>query len=249
LIQKLSTMWKKHKGVTLIELLLVILLIGIFSGFAIPNVNKWIIDRQVKKEVYEFVGEINEMKSKVMGGQYPLAMVKWSAYSKRTRKYASLKKYYMTHEDFFTYYRDSKTSDRAREGCDDGITLAVFATKLQKYQQLEDFTTEKMRHWPDIHMCISNDGSKRATKKGSNSHTLLTQNDPVTGDAISRVILCSVKNTTNDKSSDHCNDSNKKDYRYLLTWDRFVNIKIYKYSKTKDKWCDGPNCYSSGAFK
>jgi prepilin-type N-terminal cleavage/methylation domain-containing protein len=236
-------MRKKHKGVTLIELLIVILLIGIFSGFAIPNVNKWIIDRQVKKEVYEFVGEINEMKSKVMGGQYPLAMIRWTTYS---NKYASLKKYYMTHEDFFTFYRT--TSANARAGCDDGITLATDTIKFQKYQQLADFTAEKIRHWPDIHMCISNDGSKRATKVGSNSTTLLTQNDPVTDDAISRVILCSIKNTTAG-GSNRCNDSNKKDYRYLLTWDRFVNIKIYKYSKTKDKWCDGTNCYSNGAFK
>mgnify|MGYP003729278641 CR=1 FL=1 len=236
-------MWKKHKGVTLIELLLVILLIGIFSGFAIPNVNKWIIDRQVKKEVYEFVGEINEMKSKVMGGQYPLAMVRWTTYS---NQYASLKKYYMTHEDFFTFYRT--TSHYSRWGCDDGITLATDAIKLQKYQQLADFTTEKIRHWPDIHMCISNDGSKMATKKGGGTKSLLTHNDPVTDVAISRVILCSIKNTTTG-GSNRCNDSNKKDYRYLLTWDRFVNIKIYKYSKTKDKWCDGTNCYSNGAFK
>ena len=91
------------------------LLIGITSAIAIPNINDWITDRKVKKEVYKFVGEINEMKSKVMGGQYPLAMVRWTAYS---NQYASLKKYYMTHEDFFTHYRT--TSDYARWGCDDG---------------------------------------------------------------------------------------------------------------------------------
>ena len=153
----------------------------------------------------------------------------------------------MTHEDFFTFYRDPKTGG-ARFGCDDGITFATGAIKLQKYQQLADFTTEKIRHWPDIHMCISNDGSKQATKVGSNSSNLLTQNDPATGVAISRVILCSIKNTTAG-GSNRCNDSNKKDYRYLVTWDRFVNIKIYKYNKKKDEWCDGTNCYSYGAFK
>ena len=237
-------MWKNYKGFSLVELLLVILLIGITSAIAIPNINNWITDRQVKKEVYKFVGEINEMKSKVMGGQYPLAMVRWSTYS---NKYASLKKYYMTHEDFFTFYRDPKTGG-ARWGCDDGITLAEGANKFQKYQKLADFTTEEIHHWPDIHMCISSDGSKQATKKGSNSSNLLTQNDPATGVSISRVILCSIKNTTAG-GSNRCNDSNKKDYRYLVTWDRFVNIKIYKYNKKKDEWCDGTNCYSYGAFK
>ena len=152
----------------------------------------------------------------------------------------------MTQEDFFTFYRT--TSHNARWGCDDGITLATDAIKFQKYQKLADFTTEEIRHWPDIHMCISNDGSKQATKKGVGTHTLLTQNDPATGVSISRVILCSIKNTTTG-GSNRCNDSNKKDYRYLVTWDRFVNIKIYKYNKKKDEWCDGTNCYSYGAFK
>ena len=127
------------------------------------------------------------------------------------------------------------------------MTLATDAIKFQKYQRLADFTTKEIRHWPNIHLCISNDGSKKGVKSGKNSSNLLPRMTGVF--QIGRVILCSTKNTTKPGGSNRCNDSNKKDYRYLVTWDRFVNIKIYKYNKKKDEWCDGTNCYSYGAFK
>ena len=71
-------MWKNHKGFSLIELLLVILLIGILSGVAIPNINNWLKDRQVKKEVYSLVAYINEKKSQVMSGKYPIVQFNWT---------------------------------------------------------------------------------------------------------------------------------------------------------------------------
>ena len=66
---------KIAKGFTLLELLVVIAILGVFTVIAYPNVTKWITDREVKKEVYDFVAEINEMKSKVSNGEYALAMI------------------------------------------------------------------------------------------------------------------------------------------------------------------------------
>ena len=66
---------KTIKAFTLLELLVVIAILGVFTVIAFPNVTKWITDREVKKEVYDFVAEINEMKSKVSNGKYALAMV------------------------------------------------------------------------------------------------------------------------------------------------------------------------------
>ena len=65
--RELSAMRRiKHKAFTIIELLVVLVLIGIFSAIVYPNVSSWIIDREVKKEVYDVVNLINERKSEVM---------------------------------------------------------------------------------------------------------------------------------------------------------------------------------------
>ena len=53
---------KTTKALTIIELLVVIVIIGIFSVVAYPNISKWITDRDVKKEVYETINYIKEMK-------------------------------------------------------------------------------------------------------------------------------------------------------------------------------------------
>ena len=44
---------KKLQGFTILELLVVLAVIGVFSAFAYPNISNWINDRNVKKEVYE----------------------------------------------------------------------------------------------------------------------------------------------------------------------------------------------------
>ena len=91
----------QKEAFTLLELLVVIAILGVFTVIAYPNVTKWITDREVKKEVYEFVAEINQMKAKVTSGEYALARIDFDHPS---RTYATMKKYYMTTEDYMQNY-------------------------------------------------------------------------------------------------------------------------------------------------
>ena len=55
----------KKNAFTILELLVVLAVIGVFSGIAYPNISNWIEDRNVKKEVYETVTFIKEEKLKL----------------------------------------------------------------------------------------------------------------------------------------------------------------------------------------
>lgn len=212
---------QKHNAFSLIELLVVIAIIGIFSAFALPNVANWLTKREVKKEVYSFVSEINEMRSKVTSGEYPLAMIKFP----NGGSYASIEKKYMTRSDFASNYSGSNNFK---------------CQTNQRYHKDNDyiFQSQLIRHWPNnTHLCISKDG----TKKGP-----LNKKNPSTGsrNALGLVIFCSVTNTNQNQ----CNASGKSDYRYMITWDSFANLKIYNYNLKKDKWCSGKTCLSYSDF-
>ena len=63
------------RGFTILELLVVLAVIGVFAGIAYPNISNWITDRNVKKEVYETVTFIKERKAEATSGKYGMTQV------------------------------------------------------------------------------------------------------------------------------------------------------------------------------
>ena len=45
----------QQKAFTLIEILVVVIVLGVFAAIAYPNVIKWITEREVKAEVYKTI--------------------------------------------------------------------------------------------------------------------------------------------------------------------------------------------------
>ena len=223
----------KKNAFTIFELLVVLAVMGVFAAVAYPNINSWITDRAVKEQTYKFVSEIKEMKSKVTSSEYALAMIRFGGGG--DFEYASMNKYFMTADDYSHNYSGSNyVSGNNLYTCD-------YRTSNQRYQSPTSFTSKEIRHWPNIHMCISKDGTKKGVLNQTNPATGVTRN-------LGLVIFCSPTNTTKGGGSNRCNDTNKNDYRYMVTWDVFTNLKVYKYNKGKDQWCEDGTCYLLSAF-
>ena len=228
----------KKNAFTIFELLVVLAVMGVFAAVAYPNISSWITDREVRSETYKFVAEIEQMKSKVTSGEYALAMVRFGGPTGHT--YAQIEKRYMTREDYsYNYSGSNYVSGNKFYTCD-------YDTRNQKYTWDSDYNyvSEEIRHWPNIHMCISKDGIKRG---------VLNQKNPDTGqrNTLGRVIFCSITNTTpctGSNCSNRCNDTNKNDHRYMITWDAFTNLKVYKFNMKKNQWCINKTCRSMSEF-
>ena len=60
-------MQKKNlvKAFTILELLVVLAVMGVFTAIAYPNISNWIAERNVKKEAYEVIIYLKERKTTV----------------------------------------------------------------------------------------------------------------------------------------------------------------------------------------
>ena len=93
---------KTIKAFTLLELLVVIAILGIFTVVAYPNISKWITDRDVKKEVYETINYIKEMKTLADSGKYGIVQLSLKP---------NLEVYTMSNENYFNTYKSISTNN------------------------------------------------------------------------------------------------------------------------------------------
>ena len=228
---------KINRGFTIIEILVVIIIIIIFVFIAWPNITNWTTDRAVKKEVNSFVKYLEEKKSEVQSGKYPVLVV-------GVRSTPNL--WYMTHEQFgiqmkipapgWTNRNDKKTGGKsylnyykACPCCLDTIDYSKWEKTSQGLYQWGGDTY----HWMNSNMCLSKD----ALLDPGTNHFSFTDSDNQRQQAF--VMLCSKTNTSNHYSgggSNKCNNSSKADHRYIIQMDRSQNIYTYKYNVKKNKW-------------
>ena len=220
----------RNKAFTILELLVVLAVIGVFAGIAYPNISNWITDRNVKKEVYETVTFIKERKAEVTSGKYGMVQVLLND---------QLEVFTMSPEKFSDIYKDFSSpypSHKQNYTC--GFSNTAGFTIESKYAS-HDFginaSDSNVNVYPSAYhnpmrtaICITKDGSISYDKPYQNARI----KDDETGKMVDFFMFCSKKNTTENT----CRYSSNHEYRYMITLDRFQNIKVLKYNKNKNKW-------------
>jgi len=221
---------KLLKGFTIIELLVVLAVIGVFAGIAYPNISNWITDRNVKKEVYETVTFIKERKSEVTSGKYGMVQVLLND---------QLEVFTMSPEKFSDIYKDFSSpypSHKQNYTC--GFSDTAGFTIESKYSS-HDFgvnaSNSNVNVYPSAYhnpmrtaICITKDGSIDYYRPNQNFQV----SDNATGKKVDAFVFCSKSNTQDS----WCNYNSNYDFRYMITLDRFQNIKVFKYNSNKNKW-------------
>lgn len=218
----------KKNAFTILELLVVLAVIGVFSAIAYPNISNWITDRNVKKEVYEVVNFIKEKKLMVTNDKYGMIQLSLKP---------NLEVYTMSKINFINTYRSvsSNSSLKRNNQCTYGTMQSGFV----RNQKLETLKLSVSNNDSNAHvypnaahnppytvLCLTKDNSI------SYNRLRKTERDAETGKTVDIFIFCSKSNS----SQNSCQYNVNLDHMYKITISKNINMKVYKKNKSKNSW-------------
>ncbi len=219
-------MIKKIRGFTILELLVVLVVMGVFTAIAYPNISSWITDREVKKEVYETVTFIKERKAEVTSGKYGMTQIVLKP---------DLEVYTMSPQNFFNTYQNisSSSSYKTNKQCDYAWRQSGFSRNSSLETLSFPINVSEVQVYPNgahnpsaTYLCITKDASIKFMQLRK------TDRDPDTNQNVDMFVFCSNSNTTQST----CKFDANYDFMYKLNIDNFQNIKVYKKNKKKNSW-------------
>ena len=218
----------KKNAFTILELLVVLAVIGVFSVVAYPKISNWIADRNVKKEVYEVINFIKEKKLMVINDKFGMIQLSLKP---------NLEVYTMSKTNFINTYRSiaNNSSLKRNNQCTYGTMQSGFtrSTNMETLKLSVSNNDSNVHVYPNAAhnppytvLCLTKDNSI------SYNRLRKTERDAETGKTVDIFIFCSKSNSTQYS----CQYNANLDHMYKITISKNINVKVYKKNKTKNSW-------------
>ena len=218
----------RNKAFTILELLVVLAVIGVFSVVAYPKISNWIADRNVKKEVYEVISFIKEKKLMVINDKFGMIQLSLKP---------NLEVYTMSKTNFINTYRSitNNSSLKRNNQCTYGTMQSGFTrnTNMETLKLSVSNNDSNVHVYPNAAhnppftvLCLTKDNSI------SYNRLRKTERDAETGKTVDIFIFCSKSNSTQYS----CQYNANLDHMYKITISKNINMKVYKKNKTKNSW-------------
>jgi prepilin-type N-terminal cleavage/methylation domain-containing protein len=213
------------KGFTILELLVVLAVVGVFTAIAYPNISIWIDNRNIKNEISELVSFIKEIKSEVSNGKYGMVQLQLSG---------SVEVYTMSPEKFLETYKNigsSSSSYKINKSCGKGSSQPHLVKNNAKEKIFFGRASKDSVVWVYPYnsteatvICITKDNTIKYS--GSN----ITLLDPSTGKNHDAFIFC----PKNSSTQNTCRPNASLDIMYQITINSFQEIKVWRKAKGKN---------------
>jgi len=206
------------KGISLVEMLVVLTIIGAIAGVGFPNFSKWQIDRKVRAASEKIATVFTSATSQVERGAYPYVRV-------LIQSGVKISAHGITQEEF---------SNRLNNGDDIDCGAGIFSSA----DEIISYTLE------DIVLSHLNDGGGSAgicfSKGGKyfkRTGTASTQNNINLDQKATPnfVTICYEKEKSCDAVAKSF-DTDDKQPVYLVNYSRFGMIQKYKWNYSKNDW-------------